>query len=211
MQKVLLISPHFDDAVLSAGQFMAGRPDVEVMTIFAGFPKDIELSEYDKKCGFKTSKDAVAVRRFEDREATAMLNATFIHCKFPDGQYNEAVEDDRIAKVILKQISKEDYEFIVAPLGLGHPDHLKVANIVRKLEKKDKIELPCYYWEDMPLRVIEPELVPARLKEMKLKELTKIGDGEMAKKIRALTCYKSQIGTGILDPYVMYVPERFWK
>lgn len=35
--------------------------------------------------------------------------------------------------------------------------------------------------------------------------------GPIADKIRALMCYKSQINTGDLDPYLLYVPERFWK
>lgn len=64
MKKMLLVSPHFDDAVLSAGQFMADRPDAEVVTVFGGFPVTSERikTPYDEKCGFKNAQDAVASR-----------------------------------------------------------------------------------------------------------------------------------------------------
>ena len=36
MKPVLVVSPHLDDAVYSAGQFLAGRPGAVVVTMFAG-------------------------------------------------------------------------------------------------------------------------------------------------------------------------------
>lgn len=218
MKKVLLISPHFDDAILSAGQFMADRADTEVLTIFGGVSKNIELTPYDEKCGFKSSKEAIESRRYEDREATAMLNATSVHLDFLDNQYkkyekelDQKTEDIKISNAILKLLEAGDYEFIMAPVGLGHPDHIRVGDIVKKLENTKKIKLPCYYWEDLPLRVSDPLVVPPRIKTMGLSTLAILGQGELAMKIRALSCYRSQIETGILNQYIMYVPERFWQ
>lgn len=207
MRKILLLSPHFDDAVLSAGQLLAGRPDADVVTIFAGEPQEDTSTPYDLKCGFKSSKDAVSARRQEDKNALALLGANPIHWDFPDEQYGEKVEDKDIRFAIRDQLAKENYEFVLAPLGLGHPDHITIARIVRQM----KINTHVFFWEDMPLRVVQPELVPPRLAKMRLTTLVGVGDGPMVDKIRALSCYRSQIGTGILNPYVMYVPERFWK
>lgn len=209
MKKILLISPHFDDAVLSAGQLLAGRTDADVVTVFAGEPAKIQSTPYDIKCGFKNSKEAVVNRRIEDDEALALLGATPIHWDFPDGQYGEQVSVKKIEFAILNQVEKEDYEFILAPLGLGHPDHVLLADIVFKISHH--INIPIYMWEDLPLRVVEPETVIPRLEKFGIKKRESIGDGAIAKKIRSLSCYRSQIGTGILDPYLMYVPERFWK
>lgn len=217
MKKVLVVSPHFDDAILSAGQFLAGRPDADVVTVFGGYPIDRELlTEYDKKCGFTSSRDAVSVRRWEDDEALALLRANPIHWDFLDNQYPQqpyvnASNAQAISTQVLKQLEKKEYEFLLSPLGLGHPDHITVANAIRNLEFEGQIGIPVYYWEDLPLRVIEPETVQPRLKELKLEKLVSVGDGPMVDKIRALSCYRSQIGTGILNPYVMYVPERFWE
>lgn len=211
MNKALLISPHFDDAILSAGQFMSERPDTVVLTVFGGNPQDLDMqTDYDAKCGFKDARDAVSVRRKENDAATALLGAAKIDFEFPDGQYGEEVSEWQITQALQHLIDAHDYDFIMGPIGLGHPDHMKVADALLKV----KTDVPVYLWEDMPLRITEPELVPARLKELHIPykpDRTLGTKGNMADKIRALSCYSSQIGTGILDPYLMYVPERFYK
>jgi len=214
MKKILLISPHFDDAVLSAGQYMADRADAEVVTVFGGYPDTPERvhTPYDEKCGFKDARDAITMRKIENDNALALLAATSINLDFCDSQYyNEYTPQstsDQIAEQLQKILDKTDYEFIMGPLGLGHPDHIKVTDAIIKLKTNKAI----YLWEDLPLRVVEPELVRDRLETLRLDKWTQhstTGD-KMANKIRAMLCYRSQINTGILDPYVMYVPERFW-
>lgn len=211
MNKLLLVSPHFDDAILSAGQFMAERPDTEVVTVFGGVPKaaDKVVTPYDTKCGFKNALDAVSERRRENNAATALLRATHIDLDFPDGQYGIEVSQEQITEVLQRIVDGGAYEGIYAPIGLGHPDHIKVANAVLNLDTA----LPITLWEDLPIRVTEPELVPERLRQLGLyytPSRTILDRAHMADKIRALLCYSSQIGTGILDPYLMYVPERFY-
>lgn len=215
MNKVLLLSPHFDDAVLSAGQFMAGRPDTVCCTVFAGTPKDGDniLTDYDKKCGFNSATQAMVYRHIEDENATAMLNSEYFRLDYLDGQYKERddAEFDDLCHHFDALLQEQPYDFVLAPLGLGHPDHEFVSDAIWLTSKLDHIKTPVYFWEDLPLRVVEPELVQPRLDKLGLTEKVHVGDGPIAKKIRALSCYKSQIGTGILDPYLMYVPERFWK
>lgn len=213
MKKILVISPHFDDAILSAGQFMADRPDSEVVTVFGGFPAVPQSyhTPYDEKCGFDNAEDAVAERQRENDAATALLGATAINMQFPDGQYNVDTKVSEIVSVLQYILDKEDYEFIMGPIGIGHPDHKLVNRAIRQLHTS----LPIYLWEDMPLRVVEPQLVCEKIRSLKLKpddlmNPSTTGD-KIAKKMRSLMCYKSQIGTGILDPYIMYVPERFWR
>jgi len=213
MKKILLVSPHFDDAVLSAGQFMADRPDAEVVTVFGGFPLTASRvkTPYDIKCGFENAEDAVAQRRRENDSALALLEATAINLDFPDGQYGNETDTEQITEKLQEILSSYDYEFIMCPIGLGHPDHIKVTDAVLALNT----DLPIYLWEDLPLRVMEPELVWSRLIELKLSstKLTQHAttNDKMAKKIRSMLCYQSQIHTGILDPYIIYVPERLWQ
>lgn len=209
MRKVLVLSPHFDDAVLSAGQFLAGRPDADVVTIFGGEPIGDVSTPYDTKLGFRNAKDAISVRRQEDIEAVTLLRGNAIHWDYLDEQYHEPRQDTAVALQILDTIEAGDYEFILAPLGLGHPDHHMVAEALLRITHK--VKTPIYLWEDIPLRVVEPELVESRLRKLKVDTRAYPGTGPMADKMRALMCYHSQIGTGILDPYVLYVPERFWK
>ncbi len=217
MKKILLISPHFDDAVLSAGQFMAERPDADVVTLFGGVPltPDRIKTPYDLKCGFDNARNAVGSRIRENDAALALLNATAIDLEFPDSQYKTEIANHVYLQDVVDKLQEivdnGDYEFIMGPIGLGHPDHTLVTEAMIHL----KTDLPMYLWEDLPLRVVEPETVIPRLAMFGLTQdklwQPATTDHKMARKIRALSCYKSQINTGILDPYLMYVPERFWK
>lgn len=221
MKKALVLSTHLDDAILSAGQFIAGRGDCDVLTVFSGIPmQDKLLTDYDKSCGFKTSKDAMVIRRQEDFEACALLNARPIHMKILDSQYLDN-EQKNIASGIpdlhrLEDlIKKGNYEFVVGPLGLRHPDHILLSNVLLDFKLKN-----YYLYEDLPARVTHPELVWERLttignynpvKNEVYPKLDFIGDGPIADKVRALWCYRSQMNRGDLNPYNLYVPERFWK
>lgn len=215
--KTLLISPHFDDAVLSAGQYMAGmKTKCDVLTVFSEVPKDKKLiTPYDKSCGFNTSEDAMVVRRQEDEAALAILGAGSLHLGLLDSQYPGGSNKEEVLGALREFYDQKgkDYDMVLAPLGLRHPDHVNVswaANTVFGLSKH-----PAFYmWEDLPHRVTHPEEVQERLdliRTLQEPELTFIGDGPMADKVRALWCYTSQMAKGDLNPYVLYVPERFWK
>lgn len=192
---------------------MADRPDAEVVTVFGGFPITPEnvKTAYDEKCGFKHAYDAVSQRRRENNAATALLNATAIDLEFPDSQYNNPVNVEDVTAELQKLVDENSYEYIMAPLGLDHPDHRLVTEAVLAL----KTDLPIYLWEDLPIRVLKPEEATDRLNELNIPRYaltSHTGSHEMlAKKMRSLACYSSQIGTGVLDPYLMYVPERIWK
>ena len=196
---------------------MAGRPDTEVVTIFnwRGTAPDVQTT-YDAKCGFSTADEAVHARREENEAALALLNATSIDVNMADMQYGGArMEDEFVKNRVLGLLDKDaDYEFMIAPFGLAHPDHEQTTNVALMLAAE--LDIPLYLWEDLPLRVVDPELVVTRKYQVETEhgvelELIKLGDGPIAHKIRALMCYKSQIGTGILDPYLLFVPERFYK
>jgi LmbE family N-acetylglucosaminyl deacetylase len=213
MKKCLVISSHLDDAVLSAGQFLAGHPDCDVLTVFSGIPMhppyengETYISDYDLNCGFETSKDAMVVRRQEDSEACAILNVNPIHTDRLDSQYLDGGDYFKLTKELRDYIEADSYEMIIGPLGLRHPDHIRLADTLRSLHLPN-----LYLYEDLPHRVTHPELVIERLTEFPGAELTFIGDGDIADKVRALWCYRSQIGRGDLNPYNLYVPERFWK
>src|SRR5881397_1979014 len=129
MRPVLVVSPHLDDAVLSTGQFLAGRPNAVVVTLFAGHPPEGTATDYDRKCGFTDSLDAVATRRDEDVNALAILRATPMQLDYLDQQYGE--ERDLGAMVIkLKAVIRAVApEFVLAPLGLLHPDHVIARDV----------------------------------------------------------------------------------
>lgn len=65
---VLLLSPHLDDAVFSAGA-LVGRPTVEVWTVFAGVPESPGPTAWDSSCGYEDSRVLMMDRLAEDAEA----------------------------------------------------------------------------------------------------------------------------------------------
>lgn len=206
MRKVLVISPHFDDAVLSVGQFLAGRPNADVLTVFGGKPTPPVVEwRYDQSRGFKSPDEAVDARRAEDKAALDVLGAHQFVLDIPDGQYQEGHSLADIQNGILAQAATENYEFIVAPLGLAHPDHEEVNLAVHGIFKE--LGKPIYFYEDIPSRVLHPEKVWPKVRGMKLEF---IGDGDIVKKITALECYKSQWGFDVLNERLCLVPERFW-
>lgn len=216
MNKILLVSPHFDDAVLSAGQLIAGRPNVDVLTIFGGIPGEELITPYDTKCGFENSTSAMMCRIQEDFDATNHLKANQLYSSFIDNQYRDDKTNidnlrDSITNYLYDHLRLSTYDFIVGPLGLEHIDHILVSDTLYAINKKANLNIPTYLWEDLPLRVLKPELALERIKKLGLKELEFIGDGPVEDKLKALDFYKSQMGTGVLDKNLMYVPERFWR
>jgi LmbE family N-acetylglucosaminyl deacetylase len=190
-------SAHLDDAVLSCGQFLAGRPEVTVATVFAGTPSTKSvLTAYDAKAGFTSAAEAMEARRSEDREAMSVLQARAVHLDFVDSQYGGKLKLSALVKELEELIDELDPEFVVGPLGLVHSDHETVRDAV--LEASREATRPVWLYEDLPYRVAAPEAVPAALDDLRGRgyelELGFIGTGPIDKKMDALLCYRSQRG-----------------
>lgn len=221
MNPALVISPHLDDAVLSCGQFLAGRPDCTVATVFAGVPENSELlTAYDEKAGFKSSQQAMRRRRIEDKLALAWLRAKPHHLEFLDHGYSDGLNaiDDQvhilsIADVIIAITKRLSPEVIIGPLGVVHPDHKLVGAAM--IVVATNVDVPVYLYEDLPYRVTEPRQTQDRfngLAHITQTTLDFIGDGPLSLKLQALWCYRSQMRLPEFDnPAVFTVPERFWR
>jgi LmbE family N-acetylglucosaminyl deacetylase len=214
MRTALVISPHLDDAILSAGQFIAGRPDCVVATVFAGTPPtQAVLTSYDDKCGFKSATEAMEARRAEDLEAMSVLQAKAQHLGFVDSQYGGKLKVTTLVRQLGELVDELDPEFVLAPLGLVHPDHVTVRDAV--LEAMRGREAPLWCYEDLPARVQRPDSVVEALDVLMAAghepELGFIGTGPMATKLDALWCYRSQMGLPeFANRHEMLVGERFW-
>ena len=72
---ILLLSPHPDDAVLSAGALVE-RANVEVWTVFSGVPDSPGPTGWDRASGYDDSRALMGDRLREDREALAGVKFT---------------------------------------------------------------------------------------------------------------------------------------
>lgn len=221
---MLIVSPHLDDAVLSCGQLMAGRPGCVVVTVFAGLPPRSAIStSYDQACGFANAAEAIRGRVLEDADALTILEARPWPLGFIDHQYREVealtVDPWEIAEQLARAADESGARIAMGPVGLAHPDHELTAEAFRLfLTLRRQIE-PWLY-EDMPSRVLWPEQVPARIGWWTEvagfhPELGFAGTGPIDEKKAAVGCYPSQAASlrqacgGNLYPVL--VPERHWR
>ena len=90
--RVVVISPHLDDAVLSLGATIARASRrgarVCILTVLAGDPESqLPAGGWDREAGFVTQGEAAVGRREEDRRACGILGADPVWLPFPDSQY----------------------------------------------------------------------------------------------------------------------------
>lgn len=129
LDRIVVVSPHLDDAVLGCANFMAAHPGVTVITVFAGnppkYPTD-PMRKWDVQSGFAPGDDVMEVRRHEDAAALALLDASAVHLEFVEHTYNS---DDRpvapevLIEALAPALAALDPTLVIAPFGLANPDH----------------------------------------------------------------------------------------
>lgn len=132
--RVVVVSPHLDDAVLSLGAAMAHAASQgavwTVLTVFAGDPDSTApASRYDRRCGFRSAAEAATIRRREDQRACAVLGATPVWLPFGDGQYERSRDADVVWASLEPQIHQAQV-LLLPGFPLTHRDHAWVTALV---------------------------------------------------------------------------------
>ena len=173
----IYLSPHLDDAVLSAGglifeQTRSGIP-VEIWTFMCGYPPDGDVSPFaellHKLWGFSSAEETVRERREEDRRAAAVVGAQvshfdFLDCIYRRGSNGEWLYNDisvpphpedadipgRIAETINARLQPDDV--LVCQLAVGsHVDHVLVR------QGAERVGQSLLYDIDIPYFLTKPE------------------------------------------------------
>ena len=229
------LSPHLDDAVLSCGgtihqQAMSGQPPL-VITLFAGPPaRDAILSAFAQYQHDRWGGQTVTRRWAEDQSALAELGADYVRLNYPDciyrgrehaGEWYYASEQAlfgavhpaelglpaELAAALAEFIPRERTTTLYAPLAAGHHvDHQLTfaAALTLKMQGWRVI-----FYEDYPYVEKEGALSQAltrRGMETWQPVVVPLDEADLAAKIRAITCYASQIG--VLFERVEEVPDR---
>jgi LmbE family N-acetylglucosaminyl deacetylase len=128
LDRVVVVSPHLDDAVLSCARFMVVHPGAHVVTVFAGnplqYPDPMRL--WDVQSGFEPGEDVMETRRNEDRKALGLLDATPHHLDFIEHTYlpgDRPVAPEIVAPVLAEAVRALEPTLVLAPFGLANPDH----------------------------------------------------------------------------------------
>ncbi len=132
--RIVVLSPHLDDAVLSLGAsiaYVARRgADVDVVTVLAGDPTfSAPAGRYDRSCGFTTAGEAAGARQEEDAKACKLIGARPIWLPFWDGYYPGGADKETIVQAI--EAALPDTGLLLIPgFPLLHPDHIWLTKLV---------------------------------------------------------------------------------
>ncbi len=202
MKTLLAISPHLDDAVFSAGAFLARHAAtgwrVVIATCFTASvpdPKGFALAcQLDK--GLDADVDYMALRRAEDVAACKALGCETVHVALPEAPhrgYDNApalfgpqVDGDAIdpsLETALSELYRSlDPDLILGPAAIGnHIDHVIVRRVIEKAGAAETL-----LWADMPYATRAGFPPPAFAGHP--------CNGFFTAKLAAASCYRTQLG-----------------
>ncbi len=150
--KVVVLSPHLDDAVLSVGATMHSLVrrgvDVELVTVFAGDPAPTPgpASYWDAKRGLADKSAVVAARREEDSDAARVLGVRSTWLPFDDGAYVAPRDPEHIWSMIAPFLVMAS-AVLVPGWPLVHADHRFTTMLVLQ---RMQTGVPLFFYAEMP-------------------------------------------------------------
>jgi len=133
-RRVVVVSAHLDDGVLSLGATMAARirkgAHVELLTVLACDPdSEAVAGGWDARGGFATEGESARRRREEDRRACERLGVTPRWLPFGSVDYDRHGTDDEVTDAVAEVVRAAD-EVLLPGFPLSHPDHAWLARVL---------------------------------------------------------------------------------
>ncbi len=228
LDRIVVVSPHFDDAILGAAHLLATYRGSTVITVLGGRPSEYppEVTDWDACGGFVTGDDVVAARREEDRAAMDFVGATPVWLEFADHQY--LAKEDRptatdVAPVLASALTAAKPTAVFLPMGLANPDHV-VTHDAGLMARSTLVESgggPAWFcYEDHGYKHI-PGILAWRVAKLFKSGLWPTPavvaiEPDMDHKRAAIAFYKSQVAPLERDHVLTErldanVPEQYWR
>jgi LmbE family N-acetylglucosaminyl deacetylase len=224
LDRIVVISPHLDDAVLGCSHLLAAHPGTTVVTVFTGRPDSYPdpMERWDALCGFEPGDEVHAARRAEDAAALATLDATPVWLDFVEHSHllpEERVLGEQIADALEAAVRAAQPTAVIAPFGLANPDHDATHDAA--MQVRARYPDPAWFcYEDMGYKHI-PGLLARRIARLFIAGVWPTPaalplDVDAGRKQRAVDCYPSQlraleaewqVGAKLSAP----APEQFWR
>ena len=132
--RIVGVSPHLDDGVLSLGASMASwvrrGAAVELLTVLGCDPASkAPAGGWDARGGFATEGESASARREEDRLACAVLGASPVWLPYGSGDYELHGAEADVRDAVLRALEGAD-SVLVPGFPLSHPDHAWLAELL---------------------------------------------------------------------------------
>jgi LmbE family N-acetylglucosaminyl deacetylase len=229
LARLVIISPHLDDAVLGCSYLMAAHPGVTVITAFAGRPAVYPdpVQHWDALGGFRRGDEVHVVRRAEDAAALAGFDATPVWLDFVEHSYLERadwIRPDQVVDELETAVRAEGPTAVFAPFGLANPDHdctHDAAMLLRERMLADAGGGPSWFcYEDMGYKHI-PGLLAWRVSKLFRRQVWPTPaavpvDVDDRRKQAAVACYPTQVRAleaewAISTKLDAPAPEQYWR
>jgi LmbE family N-acetylglucosaminyl deacetylase len=236
--RAVLVSPHLDDAVLSAWSVLTADGAVDVVNVCTGLPPAGTLTRYDRLVRGTESATLFAERLDEDREALALAGRTPRGLGFLERQYtSESLDDEKLRAALAAELKPASRVFLPSGIG-GHDDHVAVRDA--GLEAAAAAGVPVTLYAELPYAVHkgwphwvvggdpDPHLDPdsdweaylatvPRRREALVAEVRRLGAEAAAAKLAALRTYRTQfasLNSGIVNRFgnpAILAHEVLWR
>jgi hypothetical protein len=211
----LVLSPHWDDAVLDCWSVLASAADVTVVNVFAGVPAPGGVAAWDRITGAADSAQRTRERIAEDAAALARAGRTAHNLPFLDAQYRPGASPPSLPELDAAVAATADTASrVYVPAGIGgHGDHVLVRRYGRMLARAG---MPVTLYAELPYCVAHgwPHWVDGRpahanrdvdvfwrsfldsvpeLGSLARARVVRLDDWAAAAKLKAMLCYATQI------------------
>jgi LmbE family N-acetylglucosaminyl deacetylase len=235
----LVLSPHWDDAVLDCWGLLASSRELNVVNVFAGIPAAGRLTIWDATTGARDSAERASERIAEDAVACARAGRTPLNLGFLDAQYRGPPPSPSLEELDLALTARTPSASRVhVPAGLGgHPDHRLARRYGRMLLRGG---VPVALYAELPYCVLHgwPPWVDGRAPEpnrnvdafwssflgdvpemppLRSAEVERLDDAAAAAKLEAMSCYRTQFpalsygARGLLSDPEIHRFEVHWE
>ena len=132
--RVVVVSPHVDDAVFSLGATIARAvretTAIEVLTVFGLDPdSDAPANGWDQRGGFATEGEAATARREEDRRACGIIGAAPSWFTFRGSGYTKERSPEEVWDAVQRAVSGSE-AVLVPGFPLTNPDHAWLSELL---------------------------------------------------------------------------------
>jgi LmbE family N-acetylglucosaminyl deacetylase len=118
---MVVVSPHLDDAVLSAFVLLRQVIDIKIVTVFTGAPEGASTA-WDRSRGFADANAHLAARLLEETNVMAALGITHVELPFIPFEYRDARHQDGQQPTLVAAVLSEVGHLpttVALPVGAG--------------------------------------------------------------------------------------------